>query len=246
MAVLDTDLQSPGIHVLFGFDQEHIRLTLVDFLWGKCEIEDTVYDVSSRVCPGTDGQCWLVPASLTTQAISRILDEGYEVSRLNSHFDELMESLDLDCLLIDTHPGLNRETMLTSAISDTLVLLIRATVGRDVHTVAGGRDVFGMAVAGALVLVLLVFSVGAVQALPQFGEPAIARVADAPAAYYLDYGLSETGSGNIVTAILLDFRIIPEKPCPPTPQGYTTTTQETCEVVTWRTDRVSSGPGWAV
>lgn len=125
VAVLDTDLQSPGIHVLFGFDQEHIRLTLVDFLWGKCEIEDTVYDVSSRVCPGTDGQCWLVPASLTTQAISRILDEGYEVSRLNSHFDELMESLDLDCLLIDTHPGLNRETMLTSAISDTLVLLIR-------------------------------------------------------------------------------------------------------------------------
>ena len=88
----------------------------------------------------------------------------------------------------------------------TLVLLIRATVGRDVHTVAGGRDVFGKAVAVALVLVLLVFSVGAVQALPQFGEPAIAREADAPAAYYLDYGLSETGSGNIVTAILLDFR----------------------------------------
>ena len=125
VAVLDTDLQSPGIHVLFGFDQEQIRLTLVDFLWGKCEIQDTIYDVTDRVCPDAPGKCWLVPASLTTQAISRILDEGYEVSRLNSHFDELMEEIDLDWLIIDTHPGMNRETMLTSAISDILVLLIR-------------------------------------------------------------------------------------------------------------------------
>lgn len=125
VAVLDTDLQSPGIHVLFGFDQDQISLTLVDFLWGKCEIQDTVYDVTDRVCPDAPGKCWLVPASLTTQAISRILDEGYEASRLNSHFDELMNELDLDCLLIDTHPGLNRETMLTSAISDILILLIR-------------------------------------------------------------------------------------------------------------------------
>ena len=128
VAVLDTDLQSPGIHVLFGFDQSKINLTLVDFLWGKCELVDTVYDVTSKIIPngdGGDGKCWLVPASMTTQAISRILDEGYDVQRLNTHFDELMEQFDLDLLLIDTHPGLNRETMLTTAISDTLVLLIR-------------------------------------------------------------------------------------------------------------------------
>jgi len=88
----------------------------------------------------------------------------------------------------------------------TLVLLIRATVGRDVRTVSGARDVFGLAVAGALVLILLVLTVEAVQALPAFGNPAIARVADAPAAAYLEQGLGETGSANIVTAVLLDFR----------------------------------------
>jgi septum site-determining protein MinD len=128
VAVLDTDLQSPGIHVLFGYDHEKINLTLVDFLWGKCDIVDTVYDVTSQICPNGDagaGKCWLVPASLTTQAISRILDEGYDVQRLNTHFDALMDEFDLDILLIDTHPGLNRETMLTTAISDVLVLLIR-------------------------------------------------------------------------------------------------------------------------
>ena len=34
VAVLDTDLQSPGIHVIFGYDQSRIKLTLVDFLYG--------------------------------------------------------------------------------------------------------------------------------------------------------------------------------------------------------------------
>ena len=38
VAVLDTDLQSPGIHVLFGFDQSKINLTLVDFLWGGVDL----------------------------------------------------------------------------------------------------------------------------------------------------------------------------------------------------------------
>lgn len=127
VAVLDTDLQSPGVHVLFGFKQGEVGLTLVDFLWDKCSITETAYDVTDQVRKpdGGDGKLWLVPASMTTQAITRILDQGYDVNRLNSHFDDLLDELDLDYLFIDTHPGLNKETMLTSAISDVLVLLIR-------------------------------------------------------------------------------------------------------------------------
>lgn len=125
VAVLDTDLQSPGIHVLFGLDVSKITVTLTDFLWNKCSIEDTAYDVTQRVLPGAPGKLWLVPASLNLNAISKIIDEGYDVKRLNAHFDELIRRLQLDCLFIDTHPGLSKETMLTTAISDTLVLLIR-------------------------------------------------------------------------------------------------------------------------
>ncbi len=125
VAVLDTDLQSPGIHVIFGYDQSRIKLTLVDFLYGKCTISETAYDVTDKINPDSGGKCYLVPASMTTRAISRILDEGYDVNRLNSHFDELISELDLDYLFIDTHPGLNKETMLTTAISDVLVMLIR-------------------------------------------------------------------------------------------------------------------------
>ena len=88
----------------------------------------------------------------------------------------------------------------------TLVILIRATVGRGVRTASGARDVFGLAAAGALVLLLLVLSVGVMQALPEFGLAPVARLSDAPSVFYLKEGLARTGSGNIVMAVLLDFR----------------------------------------
>jgi MinD-like ATPase involved in chromosome partitioning or flagellar assembly len=125
VAVLDTDLQSPGVHVLFGFKPGELRVSLIDFLWGKAAIDETAYDVTSRIGTSGDGRCWLVPASMTTKAITRIVEEGYDVNRLNAHFDRLLEELELDELLIDTHPGLNRESMLTTAISDVLIVLVR-------------------------------------------------------------------------------------------------------------------------
>jgi len=44
---------------------------------------------------------------------------------LNDGFQALIEKLDLDYLFIDTHPGVNEETLLSIAISDTLVLILR-------------------------------------------------------------------------------------------------------------------------
>ncbi len=38
---------------------------------------------------------------------------------------DLIDQLDLDALLIDTHPGLNEETLLSLAISDALVIIMR-------------------------------------------------------------------------------------------------------------------------
>ena len=125
VAVLDTDLQSPGIHILFNFDQERIKLTLYDFLRGKCGISQVAYDVSEQTGPDSPGRCWLVPASLTVQAITRLLDEGYDIDRLSENFDTLLDELDLDYLFIDTHPGLNKESMLAATLSDCLIIMVR-------------------------------------------------------------------------------------------------------------------------
>jgi len=87
-----------------------------------------------------------------------------------------------------------------------LVILIRATIGRGVHTVGGSRDTFGMAASGVLVLILLVFGTFVLEHLPAFGNPVMNRITDAPASEYIRHGLEHTGSANAVEAVLLDFR----------------------------------------
>jgi MinD-like ATPase involved in chromosome partitioning or flagellar assembly len=131
VGIVDTDIQSPGIHVIFGMNDRKIKRTLNDYLWGYCDIKDTAYDVtdvliSEQGNTGTiKGSLYLVPSSIKTGEIARVLREGYDVVRLNDGFQELISSLKLDYLLIDTHPGLNEETLLSIGISNILVILLR-------------------------------------------------------------------------------------------------------------------------
>jgi MinD-like ATPase involved in chromosome partitioning or flagellar assembly len=130
VGVIDTDIQSPGIHVLFGHAAGDFRHALNDFLWGRCSIEDAAVDVTALARDGVPaddfaGRLHLVPASLDAGDIARVLREGYDAGLLGEGFRRLLESLELDYLLIDTHPGVNEETLLSIAISDLFLLLLR-------------------------------------------------------------------------------------------------------------------------
>ncbi|AFZ44807.1 cobyrinic acid ac-diamide synthase [Halothece sp. PCC 7418] len=128
VAVVDTDIQSPGIHVLFGFDDEDIQTSLNDYVWGKLPISQVSYDVTrvlGQAKTSSTGQLYLVPSSTSTEDIARVLREGYDIEYLSEGLQALAEELNLDYLLIDTHPGLNEETLLSITISDTLVLILR-------------------------------------------------------------------------------------------------------------------------
>lgn len=124
VAVVDTDIQSPGIHVLFNFRPEPDEFTLNNYLWGECPIEEAAHDVSSAL-GDINGSLHLVPSSISSTDIGRVLREGYDVSLLTSGLQQLLNALNLDYLLIDTHPGVNEETLLSIAISDTLLLMMR-------------------------------------------------------------------------------------------------------------------------
>jgi septum site-determining protein MinD len=124
VAVVDTDVQSPGIHMPFNLGEDRIEQALNHFIWNECPIEKAAYDVSAAL-GAAGGVIYLVPASIKVSDIGRILKEGYDVRVLNDGFQALIEKLDLDFLFIDTHPGVNEETLLSIAISDTLVLILR-------------------------------------------------------------------------------------------------------------------------
>lgn len=125
VGVVDTDIQSPGIHVLFGMEEDDMENSLNDYLWGNCSISEASYDVTDNLDNPIDGKIFLIPSSLKAGEIARVLREGYDVGLLDSGFQELVQELELDVLLIDTHPGLNEETLLSIAISDKVVLLLR-------------------------------------------------------------------------------------------------------------------------
>ncbi len=125
VGVIDTDIQSPGIHVLFGLEEDEMKHSLNDYLWGKCNIEDAAHDVTSHLGADISGKTYLIPSSIKAGEIARVLREGYDVGLLNDGFHELVEALDLDVLMIDTHPGLNEETLLSIAISDALAIIMR-------------------------------------------------------------------------------------------------------------------------
>ncbi len=125
VGIIDTDIQSPGVHVLFGIEEDDMVYTLNDYLWGKIAIEQAAMDVTNRVGGRVSGRILLVPSSVRTSEIARILREGYDVGLLNDGFQRLLDELRLDVLIIDTHPGLNEETLLSIAISDVLVIILR-------------------------------------------------------------------------------------------------------------------------
>ncbi len=82
-----------------------------------------------------------------------------------------------------------------------LIILIRATINKDLPLVKDGRWFFNTLSTLSFLAVFLLFAYFALKSLPVFGKP-IMRIAEV----YLKEGLAKTGAANLVAAIILDFR----------------------------------------
>lgn len=125
VGIIDTDIPSPGIHVIFDLDEKKVNRSLNDYLYGQCPIADTSYHIPLPEVQAKNGKIYLSPSSTKASDIARVLREGYDVEKLNDGFQDLAEALELDYLFIDTHPGLNEETLLSIAVSDVFLLILR-------------------------------------------------------------------------------------------------------------------------
>ena len=122
VGVIDTDIQSPGIHILFGLEGEKVTSSLNDYLWRGVDIKQTAIDVTPKQ---VQGQLFLIPSSIKPGEITRVLREGYDAQKLTVGLRKLVDELNLDLLMIDTHPGLNEETLLSIVISHALLIVMR-------------------------------------------------------------------------------------------------------------------------
>jgi len=106
-------------------DGENVTSSLNDFLWSGRAIEDFAIDMTPDAVKERSGQIYLVPLSIKPGEISRVMREGYDARQLTQGLKELLTKLRLDYLLIDTHPGLGQETLLSLVISNTLIIMLR-------------------------------------------------------------------------------------------------------------------------
>jgi len=82
-----------------------------------------------------------------------------------------------------------------------LIILIRATIKRDVYSKSSKTDWVRAAAALIFIAVFLFFAWFVVKELPPFGHPEMNV-----SGYYLREGLKKTGAANLVTSVILDFR----------------------------------------
>jgi MinD-like ATPase involved in chromosome partitioning or flagellar assembly len=110
---------------LFGLDEDHVRYALNAYLSGRCDISQTAYAVSVNRETDLAGAVFVIPSSRNAGELARVLDEEQGMARLSDGLHRLVQDLRLDTLIIDTPPGLTRETMQLMALADVLAIVLQ-------------------------------------------------------------------------------------------------------------------------
>ncbi len=87
-----------------------------------------------------------------------------------------------------------------------LIILIRATIARDLTFISGDREFFGTVVSVVVVFLIFMAGVKVLDSLYDFGTPVYAKTENAASQTYIEKGLDDTGAANIVSSIILDYR----------------------------------------
>jgi septum site-determining protein MinD len=135
VGVMDLDLSGPGLHVLFGLKKGDVKATLTDIFLGDATPNDVIIDLTPRF-PKLKGGLFFCPASNKVEDMLRLLKAGLEVSLFQDTLQKVGEQCNLDYIIVDTHPGVENDTVLAMGCCDALVLVSRVDQ----------QDLFGTAV----------------------------------------------------------------------------------------------------
>jgi MinD-like ATPase involved in chromosome partitioning or flagellar assembly len=125
VGVMDMDLEGPGLHVLFNVDPAQIPHTLNDVLLDKAHPEEAAVPMNDRLGLKGEGKLYFSPASTKIDEMLRTLRTGFEVESFSKAVSKLEDQFELDYLLIDTHPGLENDTLLAMGVCNHLLIVSR-------------------------------------------------------------------------------------------------------------------------
>ncbi|MHC4636206.1 MAG: hydrogen gas-evolving membrane-bound hydrogenase subunit E [Planctomycetota bacterium] len=87
-----------------------------------------------------------------------------------------------------------------------LIILIRATISRDLTFISGDKEFFATIVSVAIIFMIFIAGIQVFYSLPDFGIAAFTIARDSASQRYLADGLKDTGAANIVSSVILDYR----------------------------------------
>jgi septum site-determining protein MinD len=123
--IADMDIVAPSMHSRFGLRQAGGDCTVSDYLLGRCSADEVAHDVTSRLRTDGPGRLWVMPSGDSPSQVASLIRRPYDVEQINAGFERLAAALALDCLIIDTRPGLDEDSLQTFAMSDTLAVVLR-------------------------------------------------------------------------------------------------------------------------
>ena len=124
VGIMDMDLEGPGLHVFFNIDPNELRFTLNDVLAGVAPPEAACVRLSEKMNLN-GGEIYYSPASVRVAEIMRTLKTGFELDMFDNAVRRLQEKFGLHYLLIDTHPGIEHDTLLALGVCDHQMIISR-------------------------------------------------------------------------------------------------------------------------
>jgi MinD-like ATPase involved in chromosome partitioning or flagellar assembly len=143
VGVLDLDLAGPGIHVLFGMNPDSISHTLNDYLLDACSMSDIAVDMTEQLHL-KKGSLIFVPASYKAEDIVKVLSRGYEIGVFRNAMDLISREHNLEYMIVDTHPGIDKSTLISMGVCDINIIISRMD----------NQDIFGTGVMLEVIKVL--------------------------------------------------------------------------------------------
>lgn len=125
VCLFDTDISSPGLHIMLGLNETGIECFLNDYLEDRCAITDAVIDTTDHLEVSVPGRIFLVPANPSPSIAMQTRWNRKGAERLADAYYELTEPLNLDAILVDTHAGITEESIAALATTDIAAIILR-------------------------------------------------------------------------------------------------------------------------
>jgi MinD-like ATPase involved in chromosome partitioning or flagellar assembly len=126
---VDFDLQSGGLHTIFGLESKDIAHTILDLLssLSPLDVQSALIELTGQLpFQNREGKLWLLPAVTESEKIKDILESGRDLTMLLGHIlSEIADISESNFILVDSRSGFAELASGPILNADRLICVLR-------------------------------------------------------------------------------------------------------------------------